>query len=110
MKGEPFEIDGARLGLGLALQRLCRNADMGGRLDVDAALGIGAAVDADFQSGKCQMVVLEVEPSLPLFEEFRFLTGPQLVLDFPGLHPNWLTIRPHHGDLLGPEPVLGQRT
>lgn len=45
VKGEPFEIDGARLGLGLALQRLGANTDMGCRFDVDAALGIGPAID-----------------------------------------------------------------
>ena len=110
MQCQPFEIDpGSRIAC-LALQRLCRNADMGCRLDVDAAFGVGPAIDTDFETGHCQVMVLEIEPSLPLFEEFRLLAGPKFVLDFPGFGSNRISIRANHRDLLGTEPVLGERT
>ena len=56
------------------------------------------------------MLVLQIEPSLPLFEEFRLLAGPKFVLDFPGFGSNRISIRAEHRDLLGTKPVLGERT
>ncbi len=54
---------------------------MGGRNDVDAALGVGAAVDPDFESGERQILVLQIEPSIALLQELGLFAGPEPILD-----------------------------
>ena len=56
VKHQPFEIGHTALSLRLTLDRLAHHTDMGSRLKVDAALRVGAAIDA---------VVVAVESQMP---------------------------------------------
>jgi hypothetical protein len=64
MLGHPFEIHGVTCFPAFALHRLGCNTDMGGRRDVDAAFGVGPSIDAEFEAGEGQMLVLEGEQRL----------------------------------------------
>jgi hypothetical protein len=57
----------------------------GGGHKVDAALGIGAAVDADLQASQCQVLVLQIEPAIALLQKLLLLAGPEPILDLARL-------------------------
>ena len=55
------------------------------------------------------MLVLEIEPALPLLEELGLLARPEAILDLSGFGADHLAVRSDHGDLLAPETAFGER-
>ena len=68
-----------------------------------------ATIDTDFQPGHGQMLVLQIEPALALFQELGLFAGPEPILDFAGLGPDRISIIANDRNLLWPERVVRQR-
>ena len=82
---------------------------MGGRNEIDAALGIRPAIDMNIESRERQVLVLKGEPSLALFEELRLLSGPEPVDDLAGIVAQRRAIIAGDSDLLRTETRIEQR-
>src|SRR5690606_21799204 len=78
---KPFQLNGLARTFCLAHHGGCAHTDMGGCHEPETALCMGAAIDADVETGKCQMPVLQVKPGLALLEELWLVTGPQAIAD-----------------------------
>lgn len=82
---------------------------MGGRHDVDAALGVGPPIDPDLMTMQSEMLVLQVEPAVALLEELLLVAGPKPVGDLAGFHAQRLPVVSDDRDPLWPESVLRER-
>ncbi|MCY1363677.1 hypothetical protein D9M69_504500 [compost metagenome] len=83
---------------------------MDGWLKIDPLLLERAAIDADVEAGQRQMPVLAGKPSIAKPVEIVDAAGPELVDDLAGVVADRLAVRPTNRDLLGPEPVLCERS
>jgi hypothetical protein len=106
---DAFERGRPSLTFALALDRLGGGADMAVGHKIDAALGIGAAVDADLQASQCQMLVLQVEPAIALLQKLLLLAGPEAILDLARLARGPLPSSPVTATFFAPKPCLGER-
>ena len=66
--------------------------------------------DVWLQAGQRQVLVLEIEPAIALFQEFLLLAGPQSVLDLALFVAQRLPVLARHRDLLRTEGLrIGDR-